>query len=62
MTTAELMKFIGQTATYTPDLGIAFRVRITDVKQSYGHIRLLIEPVNGSGARWVQLSALDLED
>lgn len=32
--------------------GLTFRVKIVDIKQSYGRTRYLVEPVSGKGQEW----------
>lgn len=58
-TAAELAKLIGRTAEYEV-CGLSFRVGIMDAKMAYGDVRLLIEPVDGSGQRWVSKGSLIL--
>lgn len=33
---------------------LTVKVNITDVRIRFGHIDLLVEPLNGSGAQWVE--------
>jgi len=44
---------IGKTAFMTLD-DLTVSVRINDVRVRFGHIDLLVEPVNGSGTKWVE--------
>lgn len=57
MKLSEYQKYIGKTALFRVRLagvGLSFQVKILDVKQAYGNIRFLIEPVAGSGSAWIQ--------
>jgi hypothetical protein len=44
---------IGKTAAMTLD-DLTVSVRINDVRTRFGHIDLLVQPVNGSGEKWVE--------
>lgn len=37
---------------------IAFTAVVQDVKSSWGNIRLLVQPAQGSGSAWIELSRL----
>ena len=34
--------------------GLTVGVKITDVRVRFGHLDLLVKPLNGSGERWVE--------
>jgi hypothetical protein len=51
----EVMWLIDQEADYTTDNGLIVRVKIVDLKSSYGKVRYLISPVTGSGTTWVEV-------
>ncbi len=57
MSLLEYQKYIGKTALFRVRLagvGLSFKIKIVDVKQAYGNIRFLIEPVSGCGSAWVE--------
>ena len=31
-------------------------MKVLDVKQAYGNVRLLVEPINGTGKAWVDVN------
>lgn len=51
-TTKELIVNINKYADYDCN-GLHIRVRITDVKQSFGNLRYQIIPVVGDGVVWI---------
>jgi hypothetical protein len=53
----ELSKRIGTIVEFSRD-GLTFHVRIVDARMSYGSVECRIEPLAGSGARWVRESSL----
>ena len=55
MNTLELAKNIGKTADLRTE-NLLVTVNILDAKSSYGRIRYLIEPVEGSRQQWVDAS------
>ncbi len=56
-TAKTLGALVGQIAEFQRD-GIVFHVRIVDARKSYGAVECRIEPLAGSGARWVRASSL----
>ena len=57
MTAKEMIPTIDQDVLVNFDqIDVACIVR--DVKSSYGRVRLLVEPVAGSGRQWVETSRL----
>lgn len=48
---------VGNTAVLEMD-GMNIEVKILDTKQAFGRLDVLIEPVSGSGQRWVQCERL----
>jgi hypothetical protein len=52
MSLLEMQSYIGKTGMLAHG-GIATRVRIHDVKKSYGNLRFLVRPVDGAGEAWV---------
>ncbi len=52
----ELSKRIGTIVEFHRD-GLTFHVRIVDARMSYGAVECRIEPLAGSGARWVRESS-----
>jgi len=60
MNASELNKYIGREGRYTLVAPLYFDVKVTDVKTSYGRVRVLVEPISGSGEAWVDLSSVQL--
>ncbi len=58
MSVKELAKRIGTEAELRAVTGLIFRVKVLDVKQSYGNLRYLVEPVAGSSSAWVSQYSL----
>jgi hypothetical protein len=60
MTTLEMLPAIGsQVNVRFEQITVACTVR--DAKYSYGRPRLLIEPKDGNGQQWVELSRITIE-
>jgi len=55
MTAKEMSNIIGKTGMFHEN-GLKFRVKINDVRTSYGRIHYLISPVCGDGEKWVDFS------
>lgn len=49
----EYLKNIGRTGEVVAN-GLIVYVTILDVKQSYGRVRYMVEPVSGRGNVWVE--------
>lgn len=60
MTTRDLTEYKGKKAQYNPVNNLVFTVKIVDSKFAYGHTRFLIEPVSGTGQKWVDSNAVNL--
>ncbi len=60
MRLSDFAPYIGKVARLSYHPILCFDVRIIDVKQSYGNIRFLVEPVSGCGSAWVQDNNLKL--
>jgi len=58
MTAIELAKYIGQTATYHGVPGLVIEVTVIDARVSWGQVQLQIQPVSGSGSKWVNAESL----
>ena len=58
MTTAELAKYIDQTATYHGVPGLVIEVTVIDARMSWGQLQLQIQPTSGSGSKWVNAESL----
>ncbi len=56
----EHIKLIGRKGTYAVDT-LNFEVTIKDVKTAYGNVLVLINPVAGSGQKWVNVNSVKLE-
>ena len=50
----------GRTALYRPASlgGLAFPVKILDARKVWGRVDVLINPIGGSGEKWVEASSL----
>jgi|GEM_PF-2946704 hypothetical protein len=57
MTVTELNKTIGKTVMFSAG-ALSFTCYVKDAKIGYGQPRFLIQPVAGSGERWVEVSSL----
>ena len=56
-TATQMLPAIGQTVrAQFEDLTID--ARVSDVKSSYGRVRLLVSPVSGTGKQWIEVSRL----
>ena len=63
MTTQELSRQIGQTATLAGRRNeFATTVRILDAKQVYGCIRYQVTPLQGSGSVWVNAERVTFQN
>ena len=63
MTTAELAKYIGQTATYHGVPGLVIEVTVIDARMSWGQLQLQVQPTrpqNASGSKWVNSDSVML--
>jgi len=58
MTAIELAKYIDQTATYHGVPGLVIEVTVIDARVSWGQVQLQIQPVSGSGSKWVNAESL----
>ncbi len=57
MSTKDSQFLLNKEATYRIN-GLQVRVKIVDVKLSYGQTRFLIQPVAGTGEVWVDQSSV----
>ena len=46
-------RYKGEVGTVAME-GLTVGVKITDVRVRFGHLDLLVKPLNGSGERWVE--------
>lgn len=53
MSVAKLKGMLG-VEVLIPDGPVNYLAKIKDIKQSYGSVLYLIEPVSGSGSKWVK--------
>lgn len=58
MTVQQLMQHVGTRVLFREQSGLLFEVTVKDARPSYGRVNLLIEPVAGSGERWVAESSI----
>lgn len=59
-TSNEMQIAVGCTAAWAPGGGVQVHVRIVDMRQRFGRFDAQIEPVAGSGQRWVDVAVLTL--
>ena len=52
-TLLEMQQMVGKSADYTISTGFFVRVFIRDARVRYGDLDYLVEPVCGSGTKWV---------
>jgi hypothetical protein len=52
---------IGKEATVTTREGFTIRVRIEDVRSSYGRVEVRVVPIAGRGAAWVTSKRVKLK-
>jgi hypothetical protein len=58
MTATELVhKYVNKTGTIE-EHGLTFNVKTKDVRTAYGSIQVLIVPLAGNGARWIDAAKL----
>lgn len=60
----ELLQYrrhIGGTTDWMVDPSVAVCVKVLDVGNFFGHIRCLIQPLTGTGEKWVDVKFLTLE-
>lgn len=53
MTVAEMARLINVEGTLSVD-GLAFGVRIVDVRMRFGTLDVQVVPLNGHGVKWVE--------
>ena len=56
-TATMMLPAIGQTV-HAAFEDLTIEVRVSDVKSSYGRVRLLVSPVSGLGSQWIEVSRL----
>jgi len=64
MNALELAAYIGKTGTLhnsTGVTGLSFDVRVINARVSYGGLQLEVEPIAGSGRRWVEARRVILQ-
>lgn len=52
-TAAEMQKMLGKEGRIRTSEGLVVDVRITDAKMAYGVLRYEVEPVSGSGRKFI---------
>jgi len=57
ITLAQLQPLMGKEFTHPDGKGLYFHVIIRDVRSMFGRTEILVEPVSGSGSRWIELPA-----
>lgn len=58
MTAAKLARYIGRTAHLPVKHDCEMKVRIVDARTRFGIVDVLVEPVAGTGAMWVEVTSL----
>jgi hypothetical protein len=58
MTAIELAKYIDQVGAYHGIPGLVIEVTVIDARVSWGQVQLQIQPVSGSGSKWVNADSL----
>ena len=53
----EMMSWIGKTGMVGSD-GIFYQVKIADVKVAWGKMLFQVEPVAGSGSKWIESTSI----
>ena len=62
MNALELAAYIGKTGTFSIAPGAwSFDVRVVNARVSYGGLQLEIEPIAGTGKRWVEARKVALQ-
>ena len=60
MTTRELAKYIGRKGQlYIEDGSISCPVEVIDSRKCWDRIDALVQPVGGSGTKWVEATRID---
>jgi hypothetical protein len=57
----ELTELVGRAGMIRMHGGLMVRVRILEVKRTYGRLRVRVEPLAGEGTTWVYLDRVKLE-
>ena len=57
MTATDMIPAVGHTLTVRLD-GLCIEVHVKDVRYVWGKPQLLVTPLAGSGAKWIELSRL----
>jgi hypothetical protein len=58
---ASLAKFIGQTGSLTVELSLTLTVRVLDARKCWDRLDFYVEPLHGTGQRWVQADRVTLD-
>ena len=55
--------YVGKVGTFTPFRlpGLRVNVRVLDARSKFGRVDLLVSPVAGTGAEWVQSKNVTLD-
>lgn len=61
MNASELTKLVGKQGTITLE-GLTIPVTTKDARMSFGGCHVLIEPVHGSGEKWVEAKRVALAE
>lgn len=62
MSALNLFGFIGQTGTITLEQSLTVPVRVLDARRCWDRLDFYIEPLHGTGQRWVQADRVTLDE
>ena len=57
----ELHSFIGRAGQYQARAGMTVAVTVTNARESYGRLDLLVAPVAGTGEAWISTALIKLD-
>ena len=61
MAVLDLSKKIGMQAMWNTKSGLRFEIVIKDVRERFGLIDYLIEPIAGDGQKWVEENSVNFQ-
>jgi len=61
MSALNLIGFIGQTGSLVVELSLTVPVRVVDARRCWDRLDFYVEPVHGTGQRWVQADRVALD-
>lgn len=57
----ELASFVGRTGHYQARAGMTVEIRVTNARESYGRLDLLVAPIAGTGEAWISTALIKLD-